>query len=146
MEIALPADVATGVQRFLRDKGFDARSDAPLDRKPGLVRVSRTGGSPTSPKTETAQVLIEVWDVSQQASFELARRVWAAFAIVSQDHQEAFPGLLCYKATPSIPLCYPDANAPNLERHQFTVSMVVRFDRATIGEDGKITETTNQNQ
>lgn len=129
-----PADVATGVQRFLRGLGFDARAQAPLDKSARMVRVSKIAGSPQTAKTETATVLIEVWDTTQVDSFYLARDIWARFAQVSKDDQGEFPGLVCYSAVPSMPVEYPDPDTPRMSRHQFTVDMHVEFDKLTITE------------
>ncbi|QOR47582.1 hypothetical protein INS90_10105 [Trueperella pecoris] len=126
--IPVPADVATGVQRFLRDRGFNAMADVPLDRGAGLVRVSRVGGTIRNQRQEEAKVLVEVWENGQQASFLLARRVWKEFAKVSREDSGAFPGLYQYDTVPGVPVEYPDPYAEALSRHQFTVDMLVRFD------------------
>lgn len=137
MEIVAPADVATGVQRFLRDLGYDARADVPLDRGPGIIRVSRVAGRPhESRKGEQTSVLVEVWKEGQQSSFMLARELWARFAAISINDQSAIPGLLTYEAIPSMPVENPDVHAPRFSRHQFTVEMLVGFDKITIPEEG----------
>lgn len=128
----VPADVATAVQRFLRDKGFDAVADVPLDRVAGTVRVSRTAGEPLNPRQERARVLIEVWEHGQRESFLLARRVWLAFANVARDEPGAFPGIYQYETIPGIPVEYPDPYAELLSRHQFEVQMLVRFDEEEV--------------
>lgn len=129
----VPADVATAVQRFLRDKGFDAVADVPLDRRvAGTVRVSRTAGEPLNPRQERARVLIEVWEHGQRESFLLARRVWLAFANVARDEPGAFPGIYQYETIPGIPVEYPDPYAELLSRHQFEVQMLVRFDEEEV--------------
>ncbi|WP_126416356.1 hypothetical protein [Trueperella bialowiezensis] len=109
----------TGVSTLVRSSHSTGES--------GLVRVSRTGGSPINAKQERAQVLIEVWADSQRDSFLLARRLWARFASVSREDQAAFPGLVVYEAVPSMPVEYPDPDT-RLVRHQFTVSMIVGLD------------------
>ncbi|MGV9196726.1 hypothetical protein ACTOVL_05950 [Arcanobacterium canis] len=102
-----PADVATGVLRFLRGHEVDAVAEVPLDMRPGTVHASRVAGEPISAVQESASVLIECWDSTQRASFALARRLWALFAAVSRKNQEAFPGLTVFEATPSMPVEYP---------------------------------------
>lgn len=123
-----PADVVAGMIQFLRGKGINARSKVPNDRAPGMVRVTRTGGSPKSFYEDDAQILIEVWDSSHEQSFDLARRIWGMIALVSEDDQEAFPGLVTYRAVPNIPIQYPDEHAPEMDRHQLTVQMLVRME------------------
>lgn len=135
----MPADVATAVQRFLRGKGFNAVADVPLDRVAGTVRVSRTAGEPLNPRQEQARVLIEVWEHGQRESFLLARRVWLAFANVARDEPGAFPGIYQYETVPGIPVEFPDPYAELMSRHQFEVTMLVRFDEAQKEEvDGEV--------
>ena len=129
-----PADVVTAVLRFLRGYGYDARASVPLDAPARTVHVSRVGGSPATPKTEHATVLIEAWHTNQKDSFLFARELWARFAVISQDDQDAFPGIVCYRAVPGLPVEYPDADRQRLVRHQFTVDMHVEFDTLTISE------------
>lgn len=131
-EMYAPADIVTGVLRFLRSLGFDARADVPLDSERGLVRVSRISGDPATAKTEVAQILIEAWHVSQPESFRFARDIWARFALVSKNDQDAFPGIICYEAIPSMPVQFPDPDRDRLFRHQFTVNMHVEFDKLVI--------------
>lgn len=132
-EVFAPADVVAGVIGFLRKHGVDAASKIPLDRDSGFVRVTRVGGQPLNQMQEQAEILIETWETSQGESFNLARRLWGLFALVSVDDQTAFPGITCYKAVPSsMPVQYPDVNAPALDRHQFTVSMTVKLERIQV--------------
>lgn len=136
MSVFAPADIATGVQRFLRDRGYDARAEIPLDMAPGLVHVTKTGGQPVSAKQERALVVVSVWKDSQRESFYFARDIWALFAGVSRDDQDAFPGLVVYEAVPSMPVEYPDPDS-RLVRHQFTVSMTVGFDQISKPNEGE---------
>ncbi|MFP7706356.1 hypothetical protein [Trueperella sp. LYQ141] len=132
MVIPGPADVVAGVVAFLRARGFPASTQNMLDPAPGAVKVTRTGGAMDG-KQDKAQILVEVWHTDQGACFDYARRIWAEFAAVSRDDQEAFPGLTVYEAVPSIPLQYPDPRMPSLDRHQFTVSMLVRWEEVKVG-------------
>lgn len=127
-----PPDVVAGLVGFLRKRGVNARTRVPLDRAPGLVRVTRTGGGPINPSQDDAQLLIEVWEADQAACFDLARTIWGMLALVSRDDQDAFPGLICYEAVPSVPIQYPDPDAPRLDRHQLTVRMICRLEQITI--------------
>ena len=128
-----PADVVAGVIAFLRQLGYPASTQMPLDPPPGTIKVTRTGGRMDG-KVDRAEVLIEVWEADQSSCFELARQVWAQFAAVSRDDQEAFPGLVCYGAVPSIPLQYPDPRLEHLDRHQFIVSMAVSWEETHVPE------------
>lgn len=127
-EIYGPADVTAGVIGFLRRQGIRASSKVPATRENGMVRVTRVGGQPRSFYEDEALILVEVWDQSHEASFDLARRIWGLVAQVSVDDQEAFPGLVVYKAVPDMPLQDPDEFAPDMDRHQLTINMHVRME------------------
>ena len=129
--VPAPADVVAGVVEFLRERGYPARTQNSLDPEPGAIKVTRTGGQMVG-KQDNAQVLIEVWHASQPECFDLAREIWGQFAAVSRNDQHAFPGLVVYEATPSIPLQYPDPRLPELDRHQFIVSMLVKWEEMNV--------------
>ncbi|RTE50391.1 hypothetical protein [Actinobaculum sp. 352] len=127
-EIYGPADVVAGLVGFLRGHGINAATRVPLERAPGMVRVSRQGGGPVNELQDQAVMLVEVWAEDQPAAFDLARKIWGLVAAVSVNDQGAFPGLVTYRASPNIPVQYPDEYAPELDRHQLTVDMLVRFE------------------
>lgn len=127
-EVYGPADVVAGVIGFLRGHGIKASSKVPAVRENGMVRVTRVGGQPRSFYEDEALILVEVWHTSHEASFDLARHVWGLVASVSVDDQDAFPGLVVYKATPDMPLQDPDEFAPDMDRHQLTINMHVRME------------------
>ncbi|WP_216395530.1 hypothetical protein [Arcanobacterium phocae] len=132
MKIVTPADVATAVQRFLRDRDYDARSRLPIDIPNGTVRVSRVGGDIQTVKSENATVLIELWESDQRKCFEEIRKIWSLFAAIPEDEQYELPGVVTYSVYPSMPVEYPDDGAPNQSRHQFTLRLHVEMDEIEI--------------
>lgn len=128
VEIYGPADVVAGVINFLRARQVQAASRVPLERRPGMVRVNRVGGQPVNAYQDEAIILIEVWEASHEDAFDLARTIWGMIAAVSVDDQDAFPGLVTYKAVPDMPVQLPDEYSPELDRHQLTVTMNVRME------------------
>lgn len=133
-EIYGPADVVAGVIGFLRARGINAASRVPRERVPGMVRVTRIGGQPRSMYQDDARVLLEVWHASHGEAFDLARSIWAMLAAVSEDDQAAFPGLVTYRAAPDIPVQHPDEYAPELDRHQMVLKMLVRMEPIKVDE------------
>lgn len=96
-----------------------------------MVRVSRTGGAVANPRQDEAEVLIECWAVSQAESFDLSRSLWALIASV--EDQDAIPGIITHHVAPSSsPLQFPDDNAPDMERHQFTITMRVALEETEV--------------
>lgn len=127
MEIYGPPDVVGAVVAYLRGRGVDARTRVPVDRAPGMVRVSRVGGEPENAYQDRARVLVEVWEASQAASFDAARSLWAAFAVI--ETQDALPGLIAHHVAPAgMPLQFPDDHAVDLDRHQFEVDVYARME------------------
>lgn len=135
-EIYGPPDVVAGMVAFLRGKGVDARTRVPVTRidgrampnpAAGMVRVTRTGGVPENLYQDQPRILIECWAQDQPRSFDLCRRLWALVASI--DDQDALPGLVTHHIAPeSMPVQYPDPDAPELDRHQFTVEAHVRME------------------
>lgn len=127
-----PADVAASLVAYLRARGFKAATRVPATRSPGMVRVTRTGGGPANPAQDEAHVLIEVWESSQGKAFDLARSIWALIAVIEDGDQGALPGLITYHVEPSFPVQLPDEQAPDLDRHQFTVTALVAFEEVNV--------------
>ncbi len=125
-----PADVAAAVIAFLRGFGFPAASRVPLTRSPGMVRVQRVGGGPDNESQDVARVLIECWHSSQPESFDYARSLYAAMESVQ--NQEDIPGLLTYTIETGFPVQYPDDLAPELDRHQFEVTLRIAMEEVEI--------------
>lgn len=125
-----PADVVAAVIAFLRGFGFPARSRVPIERAPGMVRVQRVGGGPDNESQDVARVLIECWHSTQPESFDYARSLYAAMESVQ--NQEDIPGLLTYTIDTGFPVQYPDELAPDLDRHQFEVSLRVAMEEVKI--------------
>lgn len=126
-DIVGPADVVTPVVLFLKDLGFQASAVAPEQKPPGTVRVSRTGGGPVNQVQDVAEILIEAWELDTNRGFTLARDMWAAFARISRDDQEALPPLITYEAVPTVPLQHQDPYSEHLIRYQFTLSLRYRM-------------------
>lgn len=127
-----PADVAAGVVAYLHDRGVDARTRVPTKRVPGMVRVTRTGGGPANEAQDEALLLIEVWEKDQESAFDLARALWAMLAVIEEGDQSAIPGLTTYYIAPNFPVQLPDDLAPELDRHQFTVTARVAFEEVSV--------------
>lgn len=122
-----PPDVVAGMIALLRGHGFDARSRVPVKRAAGMVRVSRTGGTPQNMVQDLAEVLIEVWDTDQGKSFDRARSIWVLIASLTE--QEDVPGLTTHRIEPSSSILqYPDDLAPEMERHQITCRLWVAME------------------
>ena len=76
--------------------------------------------------------MIEVWESSQPAAFDLARSLWAMLAVIDEGDQEAIPGLITYSIVPDFPVQLPDEFSPELDRAQFTVTARVAFEEVSI--------------
>lgn len=127
-----PADVTAALIGFFRARGIEARSRVPLERAPGMVRVTRVGGGPANAAQDEAHLVIEVWESSQPAAFDLARSLWAMLAVIDEGDQEAIPGLITYSIVPDFPVQLPDEFSPELDRAQFTVTARVAFEEVSI--------------
>lgn len=126
-DIIGPADVVTPVVLLLKGLGFQAAAVAPEQKPAGTVRVSRTGGGPVNQVQDVAEILIEVWELDTNRGFDLARDIWAVFARISRDDQEAVPPLTVYEVVPSVPLQHQDPYSEHLIRYQFTLSLRYRM-------------------
>ena len=127
MEIYGPPDVVAGVIGFLSARGVDARTRVPVQRVAGMVRVSRVGGEPENLYQDRPRILVEVWDVDQPSSFDRCRSIWGLIAAI--DSQDALPGLVTHHIAPAtMPLQFPDDNAPDMDRHQFEIEAHVRME------------------
>lgn len=130
-----PPDVVAALVAFLRSHGFNATTRVPTTRQPGMVRVSRTGGFPRSLVQDEAEVLIECWHTSQDASFDLARSIWVLIAAIEE--QETIPGLTTHRIEPTSSLLqFPDEQAPDMDRHQLTCRLLVAMDEIEVPTDG----------
>ncbi len=127
-----PADVAASLVAYYQARGVPARTRVPVKRTPGMVRVTRTGGGPVNEAQDEARLLVEVWEKDQASAFDLARSLWALLAVVDEGKQDAIPGLTTYLIVPDFPVQLPDEYAPELDRHQFTVTARVAFEEVSI--------------
>lgn len=122
VEVLVPLDVVASVTTYLRGKGLDARSQVPMTRKPGMIRVSRVGGAPIPDRVrDQPRVLIECWERSQAQSFDLAQLVFAYMELAERD--QALPDIGATRVEPAPPVDYGDPYAPEMWRHQLTVEM-----------------------
>ncbi|MGQ4548300.1 hypothetical protein ACUH96_00920 [Dermabacteraceae bacterium P13077] len=129
-----PVDVAAAVVRFLRGKGWNAATNVPFERAPGMVRVSVVSSRPSSIAQQESQCVVEVWEASQAASFDLACDLWLAFGLV--DSQDVFPGIVTHEVVvEDMPVQFFDDLAPDLERHQFTVLTRVRMPESEVSNE-----------
>lgn len=127
-----PADVTAGLIKYFNDHGFPARSRVPTQRKPGMIRVTRMGGGPANAAQDEARMLVEVWEATQGGAFDRARELWALLAVIDEGDQKAIPGLITYYIAPDFPVQLPDDYAPELDRHQFTVTARVAFEEVEV--------------
>lgn len=119
--VLVPLDVEAAVIGWLRGRGVDARAQI-VTRAPGMVRVSRVGGHPIRDRVrDQPELLCECWGAGQGDSFDLAQRLYGHFMVAA--HYQQPDGLGVTRVDPSPPVSYPDPYAPELYRHQFTVSM-----------------------
>lgn len=119
--VLVPLDVEALILEWLRGRDVDARAHI-LTRSPGMVRVSRTGGIPIRDRLrDQPELLIECWGAGQADSFDLAQRVYGLFMVAA--HYQVPEALGVTRSDPSPPVSFPDPHAPELYRHQFTVSM-----------------------
>ncbi|UEJ84011.1 hypothetical protein Bra3105_06775 [Brachybacterium halotolerans subsp. kimchii] len=122
-----PPNVVAGLIAFYVLHGVDARSRVPLERTPGMVRVSRIGGFPENPQQDHARLLVEVWEGDQEDSFNAARHLWGLVGAI--EDQEALPGLVTHHIEPAtMPSQFQDDDAPELDRHQFEIDAYVRME------------------
>lgn len=127
-----PADVTASLVAYYRGRGYNARTRVPIERAPGMIRVTRTGGGPVNEAQDEARMLVEVWESTQAKAFDLARDLWALLAVIDEGDQDALPGLTTYLVVPDFPVQYPDDLAPDLDRHQFTVTARVAFEEVNV--------------
>src|SRR5690606_31261641 len=131
MEIYGPPDVVAGVVAFFQARGVDARTRVPVERAPGMVRVSRVGGQAENLYQDRPRILVESWHDTQPDSFDLSRSLWAMIAAV--ESQDALPGLVTHHIEPAtMPLQFPDDLAPDMDRHQFEIEAHVRMEPMTV--------------
>ena len=81
---------------------------------------------------DEARILVEVWEKDQPTAFGFARDLWALLAVIDEGDQDALPGLITYLVVPDFPVQYPDDHAPDLDRHQFTVTARVAFEEVNV--------------
>ena len=117
-EYQAPPDIETGLVTYLRAHGVDASTVVPTVRRPGMVRLIRTGGSIPNAAQDAPRLLVQCWDSDPDRAHRLARRVWVRLMCV-----EDAGGVEVHHRDFDPPIEYPDPNAVELARFQFTGSM-----------------------
>ena len=132
--VDVPPDAEALLVQHLRARGYDAQSELPISNPdaehsidPGSVRVTRTGGDLRSASHEvqdSAQVLIETWDVHAVAAWDRIVRVWAELRIV-QEQGSDLSGSMIYDLDLQVPRLLDDDRAPELHHYQFLVTALL---------------------
>jgi hypothetical protein len=131
VEVVVPLDVEAAVVGWLRGYGIWASTRVPKTRTPGMIRVSRVGGETIKDMVrDEPNMLVEVWGADQSESFDIAQRLFGLFVYAGQ-HQ-AIPSIGLVRCRPTPPVTFEDYDAPELYRHQFTVSMTTQMGRLTV--------------
>ena len=131
VEVLVPLDVEAAVVGWLRSLDVNASTRVPNTRAPGMVRVSRVGGETIKDMVrDEPNVLIECWGRDQGESFDLAQRLFGLFVYAGKF--QAIEGIGMTRARPTPPVTLEDYDAPELYRHQFTVSMTTQMGRLTV--------------
>ena len=101
-----------------RDEPADVASKIPNPRPDRFIRVSGTGGSRSNIATDNPGFLVECWDVTDTAAFDLARITRALM-----DATDGIDiGMWIEDIATSVPVLYPDPDT-NLPRYQFTAQV-----------------------
>lgn len=131
VEVNVPLDVEAGVVGWLRSMGWNAATQVPRDRAPGMIRVSRVGGTLIKDGVrDEPRVLVEGWASDQGESWDQIVRLFGLF--VYAGHHQAIPGLGVAKCKPNPPVTLEDYDAPELYRHQFEVELLTQMGRLTV--------------
>lgn len=124
--VPVPHDVEAGVIAWLYDvHGIDARADVPVEgRAAGMVRVRRTGGTPTEGDVlDRPELFVESWGTDQGDSYDRAVTLYALFK-VGEGLQDLGGGLIVTDVGVTPPVTLYDDLAPHLHRHKLNVSLV----------------------
>lgn len=131
VEVLVPLDVEAGVVGWLRSLGDNASTEVGTKRAVGMIRVSRVGGEPIKDMVrDEPTILVESWGSDQGDSFDRVQRLFGLFVYAGK--YQAIPGLGVTRCRPSPPVTLEDFDAPELYRHQFTVSMTTQMGRMTV--------------
>lgn len=126
--VYVPHDVESALVAWLYSKGIDARTEVPLTRAPGMVRLQRVGGDVgEGGAVDRPEVAVESWGADQPSSFDQARRIFALFT-AAEGLQDLGNGLIISAAGASPPVSFEDELAPELHRHIVNVSLVCHMD------------------
>lgn len=119
--VLVPLDVEAAIIGWLNAQGVPARTQVPIERSPGMVRVTRAGG-PMDGYLDRPDLFVEVWGADQGDSFDLAVRLFGLMVLMVDAEDRPEIGLR--SVTPTPPVTLQDDYAPELHRHVFNVSMV----------------------
>lgn len=105
--------------------GVRVSTSLPNPRVSKMVRVSRIGGPRLSILMDKAQLLLECYATS---SVDAHRLACDAHEVIYAARNSTVIGSARIKATdPTGPVNFPDPDAPDMERYQFTASLNVRL-------------------
>lgn len=135
--VDVPRDVEADLVAALAALGVQVATVVPAAREPGLVRVSRTGGSTDGfhGTRDRAEVLFEVWAENSVDAFDAAQRVYGAMRVL--EHVQELPdGVGFSDLELSPPRSYDDPQAPDLYRVTMTSSFTTDLTTITL-DDGR---------
>lgn len=122
-----PPDIEVGLVTYLRGLGEDAATRVPATRKPGMIRVARTGGHIPNEGQDAPVITVEVWDTTEDKTYQRARDLWVLLTAV-----ERAGTVWIQDADLDPPIMYPDPQAPELFRAQFSGTLRTRMEPASI--------------
>lgn len=122
-EIRVPHDVEAAFVGYLGGLGYSVSTRVPSKRQPGMIRLTRSGGSlGRDAILDNPQLLVEVWGKDQADSWDRAIALYADLMRAAYLGEPASIGITHMQPEP--PVTFEDEYAPELHRHIMNVSIV----------------------